>query len=786
MIFPVAAAKTAGPGAPASRRVRSRSPAPRIGRHPCAAFGIGIGRALALAVTSVTLLRGTPTTVAAARGLIERVLPAHAAQIDVEYLPKGAEGEDVFEVATVGDRLVLRGNDGVSVASALNWYLRNVAHAQVSWDGDNLALPARLPPVPEKIRIRSPYRYRVYLNYCTFNYTASWWDRSRWEREIDWMALNGINTPLAVTGQEAVWEAALRRFRMSDDEIRRYLAGPAFLAWQWMTNLEQWGGPLPQSWIDSHLELGRFIIERERALGMTPILQGFTGCVPLAFIEKFPGATILRKKIWCDVPPGTAQIDPGDPLFARFGRAFLEEQARLLGTDHLYACDPFHEGEPPVDTPEYLHDVGARVYRVVHDFDPQAIIAMQGWTIRQGIIEGIPADRLLVLDLTGQKWRETQAFWGRPWVAGILHNFGGRAYLGGNLPQLATNAPSLLADPAKGGRLAGIGLFPEAIEQNPLLYALATDLAWTRRTPDLPAWVHAYIHARYGQDVPAAQAAWRHLLDSVYSQPDPAPPMESPLLGRPALTMTTASPWGSFARDYDVAQVWTAWGELLAAAPLLGGVDPFRYDLVDVGRQALADLSVPLELEVTAAWMAGDRARFTAARTRFLELGADLDTLLATRREFLLGPWLADARRWGTTPAEADLFERNARLLLTVWGPDSPKAYIFDYAGRQWSGLIAGFYLERWRKFFAFLEQQPAGYRDDRLPRGTNRPDNDANAFYRDLSRWEYAWGDEHRRFPTTPHGDPVAVARALLAKWTPVMREAYARFDWHTLALKP
>ncbi|MFI5336282.1 MAG: alpha-N-acetylglucosaminidase [Opitutales bacterium] len=721
-----------------------------------------------------------------ARALLARVLPAaQSAQIDVEFLPRGADGLDVFEVETLGGRLVLRGQNGVTIGSALNWYLRHVAHAALSWNGDNLALPAVLPAVPEKVRVSSPYRHRVYLNYCTFNYTASWWDRVRWEREIDWMALNGITMPLAATGQEAVWQAALRRYRMSDGEIRTFLAGPAFSAWQWMTNLEQWGGPLPQSWIDSHLALGRFIIDRERELGMTTILQGFTGCVPLAFLEKFPTAKILKKKIWCEVPPGTAQLDPEDPLFAEFGRAFLEEQTRLLGTDHLYAGDPFHEGEPPQDTPDYLHDVGAKLYQIAHDFDPSAIIVMQGWTIREGIVKGIPSDRLLALDLTGQKWRQTQAFWGRPWVAGIIHNYGGRHALGGNLPQLAGNAPLLLADPAQGGQLCGIGLFPEAIEHNPLLYDLAADLAWHRTAPDLPAWVRTYVHARYGADVPAAQSAWARLLASVYSQKSPEPQMESPLLARPALTLTTASPWGSFDRDYDVTQVWTAWSELLAAADQLGAVDPFRYDLVDVGRQALADLSVPLQREVTAAWAAGDRARLAAAEARFLDLGADLDALLATRRDFLLGPWLADARRWGTTPAEADLYERNARQLITVWGPERPKAYLFEYSSRQWSGLITGFYLERWKKFFAFLGTQPAGYRDDQLTRGTNRIDNDASDFYRGLSHWEYTWCEGHEPHPAAPQGDSVAVARALFAKWTPVMRETYARFDWKKLEAK-
>ena len=52
---------------------------------------------------------------------------------------------------------------------------------------------------------------------------------------------------------------------------------------------------------------------------MTPVLQGFSGCVPLSFMKRFPGAGIQAKKIWCEVPPGTAQIDPEDSLFARIG-----------------------------------------------------------------------------------------------------------------------------------------------------------------------------------------------------------------------------------------------------------------------------------------------------------------------------------------------------------------------------------------------------------------------------------------------------------------------------------
>ena len=255
--------------------------------------------------------------------------------------------------------------------------------------------------------------------------------------------------------------------------------------------------------------------------------------------------------------------------------------------------------------------------------------------------------------------------------------------------------------------------------------------------------------------------------------------MDSPICARPAMTLDRASPWGDFERDYQPGDVWSAWTGLLAASGQFARVDTFRYDLVDVARQGLSDLSLPLYGEVVAAYRSGDRQRFETAKARFVALIRDLDSLLGTRREFLLGRWIADARSWGSTPPEKDLYERNARLLLTVWGPPGRDAELYDYAGRQWAGLVNGFYLRRWEKFFAFLSTQPPGYNDDHLARLMNRPTNDASPFYREMADWEYSWCDEHASFAAVPEGDSVSVARGLLEKWRPVMLETYPRFEW-------
>ena len=90
-------------------------------------------------------------------------------------------------------------------------------------------MPAVLPRIDEKVRVESRARERFFLNYCTFGYTMPWWGWTEWERFIDWMALQGVTMPLAITGQEAVWQRVWTRLGLSDEEVRAYFTGPAHL-----------------------------------------------------------------------------------------------------------------------------------------------------------------------------------------------------------------------------------------------------------------------------------------------------------------------------------------------------------------------------------------------------------------------------------------------------------------------------------------------------------------------------------------------------------------------------
>lgn len=704
----------------------------------------------------------------ATRAFVERVVPSISDKISIEQLP----GErDTFEIETHEGQVILRGNNGVAIASALYHYLKEYAHCQITWNGTNLNLPENLPQLPAKVQKSSPYSYRYYLNYCTFNYTMSWWDWDRWEKEIDWMALHGINMPLAITGQEYVWYEVYKSMGFTDEDLDGFFSGPAYFAWFWMGNLDAWGGPLSRHWMESHKELQQKILKRQRALGMKPVLPAFTGHVPPSFQKLFPDAK-LKQTNWGNGFEDTYILDAEDPMFAEIGKKFIEAQTRIYGTDHLYSADTFNENEPPSDEPDYIADMSRRVYDGMVAADPDAVWVMQGWLFYshrefwkapqiQAMLNAVPDDKMIILDLATEiepVWKRTEAFYGKPWIWNMLHNFGGNISMFGRIEGVAKGPASALNDPSS-GRLSGLGLTMEGLEQNPVLYELMTDHTWRNTPIDLDSWIESYVKNRYGSKNEHALAAWEILRKTVYNGQEIRDGAESIISARP--TFEPGRRWARTKLNYKPEDLLPAWDELVKASGKCGGYKGFQYDLVDVTRQVLANYALSLHERTVNAYEQKDKKAFSDYSQRFLLLIDDLDRLLATRKDFLLGPWVRDARSWGETEKEKALYERNAKDLITLWGDkDSP---LNEYACRQWSGMLSDFYKPRWRQFFQVAESA--------LNQGN---EVDMDAFENQIREWEWKWVNTRKDYPTEAQGDPLKVVSELYKKYRKEISKAY------------
>ncbi len=697
--------------------------------------------------------------------LIARIVPQHRSSFTTESIPQ-ENGKDIFEIESKGTKILLRGSNGVSIASALYYYLTEYAHCQVTWNGTNLNLPKVLPMVLEKVRKITPYEYRYYLNYCTFNYSMSWWNWQRWEKEIDWMALHGMNMPLAITGEEYTWYLLYKEMGFSDDDLKGFFTGPAYFGWFWMGNMDGWGGPLPVSWMKSHFELQKKILGRQRALGMKPVLPAFTGHVPASFAKKFPKAK-LKATNWNNGFADTYILDAEDPMFAEIGKRFLIKQTEMLGTDHLYSADTFNENEPPSDDPDFLGRLSARVYDGMKQADPGAIWVMQGWLFysdrkfwkeaqTEALLKAVPNDKMILLDLATEiepVWKRTSAFYGKPWIWNMLHNFGGNTNLFGRMDVVAKAPAEALNDP-KSGNMKGIGLTMEGIEQNPVMYELMTANIWRNSAIELDQWLPNFVGNRYGHKDVHALKAWDILRKTVYQVPadkyirDGA---ESIVQARPTLDSVTR--WTNTKLNYHMQDLLPAWDELILAGASSKSSDGYQYDLVDLSRQVLANYALPIQRRFVAAYRKKDLATFKAESTKFIALIEDMDKLLATRKDFLLGPWVADARKWGENNQEKQLYEMNAKDLITLWGgANNP---LHEYACRQWSGLLNDFYKPRWEQFFTKATQA--------LGTGTAV---DFKLFDKEIREWEWKWVNQRKDYPLNPSGDPVKTAIEMHKKY--------------------
>ncbi|XP_059005792.1 alpha-N-acetylglucosaminidase [Mustela lutreola] len=709
---------------------------------------------------------------AAVRELLARLLgpgPAAAFSVSVQRSLAAESGLDTYRLSGgggAGAPVRVLGSTGVAAAAGLHRYLRDFCGCHVAWSGSQLRLPEPLPAVPEELTEATPNRYRYYQNVCTHSYSFVWWDWARWERELDWMALNGINLALAWSGQEAIWQRVYLALGLTQSEIDEYFTGPAFLAWERMGNLHTWGGPLPRSWHLKQLYLQHRILDRMRSFGMIPVLPAFAGHVPKALTRVFPQINVTQLGSWghfnCSYSCSFL-LAPEDPLFPVIGSLFLRELTKEFGTDHIYGADTFNEMLPPSSEPSYLAAATASVYQAMITVDPDAVWLLQGWLFQhqpqfwgpaqvRAVLGAVPRGRLLILDLFAESqpmYLRTASFHGQPFIWCMLHNFGGNHGLFGALE--AVNQGPAAARLFPNSTMVGTGMAPEGISQNEVVYALMAELGW-RKDPvaDLEAWVTSFAARRYGVDSKETEVAWRLLLGSVYNCSGEACTghNRSPLVRRPSLQMVTTV-W------YNRSAVFEAWRLLLAAAPTLAKSPTFRYDLLDVTRQAAQELVSLYYTEARTAYLNKELVPLMrAAGILVYELLPALDGVLASDSRFLLGTWLEQARAVAVSETEARFYEQNGRYQLTLWGPEGN---ILDYANKQLAGLVAGYYAPRWELFMQMLVES--------LVQG--RPFQQHH-FEENAFQLEQSFVFSTQRYPSQPQGDTVDLAKKLFLKYYP------------------
>ena len=694
------------------------------------------------------------------QGLLERIDKGASRKFVIEQVKSPT---DFFELDQKGDKVVIRGNNYVSIATGVNWYLKYYAGIQLSWNGMTAQLPAVLPAVPQKERHETDLKYRYNFNYCTYSYTMAFWDWDRWEKEIDWMALHGINLPLAVVGADVVWYNVLTKLGYTKDEINEFIAGPAFQGWWLMNNLEGWGGPNPDSWYKQRETLQKQILKRMREYGIRPVLPGYSGMVPHNAKERL-GLNVSDPGLWCGYRR-PAFLQPTDPRFNEIADLYYKEMSRLYGKADFYSMDPFHEGGNVAGVD--LNAAGQAIWGAMKKANPKAVWVAQAWQAnpRQKMIENLPAGDLIVLDLFAEsrpQWGDPESTWYRKegfgkhdWLYCMLLNYGGNVGLHGKMKHVIDEFYKAKTS-SFGKTMKGVGMTMEGSENNPVMFELLCELPWRPARFDKDEWLKNYTVARYGKADKAVQDAWLLLSNTIYNCPAKNTQQgthESVFCGRPDYDVYQVSSWSEIEPYYKPEDIIRAAGIMLSAADRFKGNYNFEYDLIDIVRQAVAEkgrLVYPIMID---AYKAGEKELFAASSQRFLDLILLQDKLLAARPEFKVGTWIEKARNLGTTPEEKDLYEWNARVQVTTWGNRvaADEGGLRDYAHKEWNGLLRDFYYNRWK---VWIDRQKAQL-------------NGAPVKAIDFYAIEEPWTKQTNPYSSQAEGDVIEVAKEVYAKIT-------------------
>lgn len=690
-------------------------------------------------------------------GLLERICPGSSHKFIIQ-LQKG--GNDFFELDQKGNKVVIRGNNYVNIATGLNWYLKYYAGIHLSWNGMTAQLPENLPKVSTPVRKETNLSLRYDFNYCTYSYTMAFWDWSRWEKEIDWMALHGINLPLAAVGQECVWKNMLAKLGYTKEEINKFIAGPAFLAWWAMNNLEGWGGPNPDSWYTQQEALQKKILKRMREYGIEPVFPGYSGMVPHDANKKL-GLNVTEPALWNGFTR-PAFLLPTDARFNEIASLYYKELEKLFGKANYYSMDPFHELE---DAGSVDFDAaGKAVLKAMKQANPKATWVIQGWTEnpRPEMIKNLNNGDILILDLFSECrpmwgipsiWKREKGYEQHDWLFCMIENFGGNVGLHGRMDQLLNNFYLTKNNPLA-AHLKGIGLTMEGSENNPVMFELMCELPWRPEKFTKEEWLKGYIKARYGTYDETVAKAWNILANGIYNCPfgnNQQGTHESIFCGRPSLNNFQASSWSKMENYYDPTTTEDAARLMLEAADKFKGNNNFEYDLIDIVRQSLSDRGRIVYNQTVADFKSFDKKSFAAHSQEFLNILLAQDQLLATRSEFRVGRWIEQARSLGTTPAEKDLYEWNARVQITTWGDRvcANDGGLRDYAHKEWNGILKDFYYKRWAAYWQTLQDVLDGKPMVEL----------------DYYAMEEPWTVAHNPYPAKGEGDCIAVAKEVFNK---------------------
>ena len=387
---------------------------------------------------------------------------------------------------------------------------------------------------------------------------------------------------------------------------------------------------------------------------------------------------------------------------------------------------------------------------------------MQGWMFGSdkkfwdkksiaAFLRDIPSDKVMIHDIANDRydvWEDANAFFGKPWVFGYIHNYGGSNPVYGDF-QFYHDKFQYAFNSTNKGNLRGYGIFPEGINNNSVAYEYMFDVPWSNnQNKPVEEWIAQYTQSRYGKNTPELLSIWQDLNKAVYSTRYWQPRWWHGSAGGYLLFKRPKVDYVAFeGGPSDRALLGKSIKRLIALQGQFKDEHFYMHDLIDFFRHYVTLHLDTMIQETIVAYQNGDNKTADRKVKTIKKIVERLDLLLGGQYE-TLASWTKDAYVYADNAEDAQHYVANAKKQVTTWGGIKLK----DYASKAWQGMYKDFYLPRWEAFFTELrtaakKQQPV----------------DQASYEAKMIEWENAWAKDPALPKTTQSKNPLKDMQTIL-----------------------
>lgn len=602
--------------------------------------------------------------------LMNRIAPGKSKYFQF-VLENGKGSRNFFEVSSSKDRIRIRGNSYVSIASGLNWYLKNYCGVSYAYYDSILSLPEQLP-MPQDLTYKETY---MQIGYNSYDFGQRlFWNWQDWEKEIDRMALNGVNVCPVFIGVESVWTDFLDHYGMTEEQISQYLFHT---------------DRIPKEWLKRQKNLQERIIRRMQQLGISPVYPAFTGVVPQQITE--------GKNIITLTTPTPQQILRQERVISTDEPLFAEMAKQWYGSyEKTYGKAPFYWGGTNGQ------DLPSDIQKCLQRSEPEAswLVPIDSHIQKGFSTKGMDLTKTVLLYQDMQSdtdWKNMSATKTLPWIwnwncSDTQTEQPASLHEALNQPEKASNNPETASN------ILGIGSRMNGSNDFPLAYNLIHNRRWQPEVIDLRDELRRELEMRYGACDSMVLNAWLQLTDTDLHYD----PTQSIITRRPSFELIDELQSDSLTAATRYRKIADALDGLLRFKERYNGNANYRRDLIRLTAQLQELQAQQLYRQFYASFQKRDVEQMKQAQEAFLSLINKTDSLRSLEPSLCWNYWV----KQGVQDAKGKKLDLGTWCLTLLRKQEQDQDCV-----PALSGLLKEYCYPRWELFFNWTLRKVQGGR---------------------------------------------------------------------------